>query len=152
MAYIPNDEYSDPLEMQREEPPGMGRYVEISKRQGINNLGGAILLGRTNQCDVLINDYTVSSKHASIIFSAGQTFALVDLNSTNGTWLGGRKIEARAKTILRDQHRVRLGRIRCRFFIPATFHRYLTDESFRQSLVVTEVMPTFVSSGFGFGG
>jgi two-component system response regulator AtoC len=48
------------------------------------------LLGRAPECDVVIDDPSVSRQHARLI--AGNRFSLEDLGSTNGTAVMGRKL------------------------------------------------------------
>ncbi len=48
----------------------------------------AIILGRENNCDIVINDRQVSRHHARIIKS-GRNVSLEDLDSKNGTHLNG---------------------------------------------------------------
>jgi Protein of unknown function (DUF3662)/FHA domain len=64
-----------------------------------------VVLGRSRECDVRVDDPNVSRKHAELR-QEGATYWLVDLDSTNGTQLNGRKI-TRAK--LSDGDRIRLG-------------------------------------------
>lgn len=64
-----------------------------------------VVLGRSRECDVRIDDPNVSRRHAELR-QEGATYWLVDLDSTNGTQLNGRKI-TRAK--LADGDRLRLG-------------------------------------------
>jgi transcriptional regulator with GAF, ATPase, and Fis domain len=59
----------------------------------------AYLLGRAPECDVVIDDPSVSREHARL--TTGNGFFLEDLNSTNGTRVQGKK--------LRAEERVRLG-------------------------------------------
>ncbi|MFY9345923.1 MAG: FHA domain-containing protein, partial [Planctomycetota bacterium] len=42
--------------------------------------------------DVAVHDPGCSSRHAEILFATGQV-VLVDIGSTNGTWLGSRRIQ-----------------------------------------------------------
>jgi pSer/pThr/pTyr-binding forkhead associated (FHA) protein len=52
----------------------------------------ATLIGRQSNCQVLLNDTSVSRQHARII-REGDNFILVDLDSHNGTWLNEQRIE-----------------------------------------------------------
>jgi hypothetical protein len=64
-----------------------------------------VVLGRSRECDVRVDDPNVSRRHAEVR-QEDATYWLVDLDSTNGTQLNGRKI-TRAK--LSDGDRIRLG-------------------------------------------
>jgi hypothetical protein len=50
------------------------------------------VLGRSRDCEVRVSDLNVSRKHAEIR-EQGDSWVLVDLGSTNGTLLNGRKID-----------------------------------------------------------
>ncbi len=54
--------------------------------------GDAVVFGRSDECDVQLDDNYVSGRHAEILSIQGR-FCLQDLNSTNGTWLGEGRIE-----------------------------------------------------------
>ena len=55
--------------------------------------GAAVLLGRANDSTVVLTDDYASTRHARINLQDGVWF-VEDLGSTNGTYVGGRKIEA----------------------------------------------------------
>jgi hypothetical protein len=61
-----------------------------NKRQELSS--ERAVLGRSRDCDVRVSDLNVSRKHAEIR-EQGQQWLLVDLGSTNGTLLNGRRIE-----------------------------------------------------------
>ena len=50
------------------------------------------MLGRSRDCDLRVSDLNVSRRHAEIR-EQGDRWILVDLGSTNGTLLNGRKID-----------------------------------------------------------
>jgi hypothetical protein len=52
---------------------------------------GAVVLGRSSACDVVLRDPTVSRRHAELRAIDGAWLA-VDLGSMNGTWLLGRRV------------------------------------------------------------
>jgi hypothetical protein len=67
--------------------------------------GGRALLGRSKECDVRISDPNVSRRHAEVR-QEGSTYWVVDLDSTNGVLVNGRR-QKRAK--LDDGDRITLG-------------------------------------------
>lgn len=67
--------------------------------------GKRILLGRDPRCDVALTDSSVSRRHAELRVEDGK-FLLVDLNSSNGTFVNG--IRA-ADAAVRPGDQIRLG-------------------------------------------
>ena len=65
-----------------------------------------VLIGRTDQGDIVINDSSVSRKHASIESRDGR-FLLQDLKSTNGTFVNGESIDVH---VLNHGDKIRIGR------------------------------------------
>jgi len=54
---------------------------------------GAVTIGRSPDCDITIDNAAVSRKHAMIEYN-GSEYVLSDLQSSNGVFLNGEKIEA----------------------------------------------------------
>jgi two-component system, cell cycle response regulator len=65
-----------------------------------------IVMGRGRDADVRIDDVGLSRKHARIVRTSGQGYAIEDLGSTNGIFVNGRTVE-RAELVSGD--RVQLG-------------------------------------------
>ncbi len=65
-----------------------------------------VLIGREDQCDITINDSSVSRKHASVERKDGR-FILQDLKSTNGTLINGESIDV---YVLSHGDKIRIGR------------------------------------------
>ena len=74
-----------------------GRKVPIA--------GAKAVLGRSKDCEVQVEDANVSRRHAELR-REGSTWWLVDLDSTNGTELNGKRVQ-RAK--LSDGDKITLG-------------------------------------------
>ena len=51
-----------------------------------------LTIGRNPDCDIFLDDPTVSRFHATIEKNGEDQFELIDLNSTNGTYFNGKKI------------------------------------------------------------
>lgn len=66
-----------------------------------------LLIGRSPKNDIVISDATVSGTHAQLIIGEGNIITLVDLNSTNGSFVNGQKIVG--ERILSQYDTVKLG-------------------------------------------
>jgi pSer/pThr/pTyr-binding forkhead associated (FHA) protein len=66
-----------------------------------------IVIGRSRECDVRIDDGNVSRRHAELARDGDSGWAVVDLGSTNGTEVNGRRITKR--TPLDDGDRIVIG-------------------------------------------
>ena len=62
---------------------------------------GAIVVGRARGCDVVIGEPSVSRRHIEVRAIDG-AWLVVDLGSTNGTWLLNRRV-GRARVIAGDE-------------------------------------------------
>lgn len=66
-----------------------------------------IMMGRAQECTVVLEDDYASGKHARL-FPQGSRWFLEDLGSTNGTWLGDEQL-TRASTV-EPGDRIRIGK------------------------------------------
>jgi hypothetical protein len=76
-----------------------------------HELTGTLVVGRSRECDVTLDDPNVSRRHAEIRQEGGAWW-IVDLGSTNGVEVNGRRID-RAKLEHGDE--IRLGTSELRF-------------------------------------
>ncbi len=81
------------------------------KGQDFRLVPGKNMLGTAADCDIVLTDQYMSSRHAVIRFEDGR-FTLVDLDSTNGSMVNDHRI---SKEELIDNDRVRLGRSELKF-------------------------------------
>jgi hypothetical protein len=78
---------------------------------GVYSLAGRVRIGRSEEGEIVLVDPSVSRAHA--VVEAGSRGAIVrDLDSTNGTYLNGRRIESEP---LRDGDELRFGNTIMRF-------------------------------------
>ncbi|UCC79532.1 MAG: SpoIIE family protein phosphatase [Candidatus Zixiibacteriota bacterium] len=92
---------------------------------------GTYVLGRGQECDLIIKDDTVSRRHAQVEIVDEQTIKLTDLGSHNGTSVNGRMIDS--PVVLRRGGLFALGRMELKF---ATADILKTKDS---SLLITDI-------------
>lgn len=61
--------------------------------------------------DVVVDDRSVSRIHAEISEDAEGHLVIKDLNSTNGTWIGRRRLEPNESALLTENETLRFGRV-----------------------------------------
>jgi FhaA, N-terminal domain/FHA domain len=107
MIYRPEPE-PEPEPIQEPEPEALTDLPPAMVRAGAAEYPlerGRLVIGRSRECDIRLADPNVSRKHAEIR-QEGTTFYVVDLDSTNGTEVNGRRAR-RAK--LEDGDTILLG-------------------------------------------
>jgi pSer/pThr/pTyr-binding forkhead associated (FHA) protein len=72
---------------------------------------GRTVIGRSPECDIFLDDVTVSRRHAELSRDA-DTFTIRDLGSLNGTFVNRRRIES---ATLQDDDEVQIGKYRLTF-------------------------------------
>ncbi len=76
------------------------------------DLFGGVSIGRSGDADIRIEDRFASGVHARV-YSRGASYYVEDMNSTNGTFLNGGRLEAEAE--LKDLAQIRIGDTEFRF-------------------------------------
>ncbi len=84
-------------------PPPVAAHLQIGDRQ-VALTRKTTVIGRGDDADLRIDDPGISRRHAQIVL--GDPSRIVDLSSTNGTWLDGRAV---TDAELFDGSRVSLG-------------------------------------------
>ena len=69
------------------------------------------LIGRSPECDVFLDDVTVSRRHAELLQQGG-SFTIRDLGSLNGTFVNRHRVES---VELHDDDEVQVGKYRLTF-------------------------------------
>jgi hypothetical protein len=73
--------------------------------------GERTTIGRSPECDIFLDDVTVSRKHAELLRD-GEAFTISDLGSLNGTFVNRKRIETAE---LEDDDEVQIGKYRLTF-------------------------------------
>jgi hypothetical protein len=91
MIYSTANRVAEPLEQRARARNDTALLIVDGKRLVVGPAG--VTIGRSRQCDIVLNDPNVSRQHAEIR-PRGGSWVLNDLGSTNGSLLNGRRIEA----------------------------------------------------------
>jgi hypothetical protein len=88
--------------------------AELEKPGGARvRLRGTCTIGRTSGSDIVLGDAKVSRRHALIQLQKQYEFWLLDLGSSNGTYVNGRRLTQ--PTLLRDRDQIEIGPFRLLF-------------------------------------
>jgi two-component system cell cycle response regulator len=96
-----------------------------------------VVLGRGSDCDIRIQDYSVSRRHARIQ-PVADGYAAVDLQSTNGTFVND---VPSAMTVLKDGDYLRVGNCIYRYLIGGNVEAEYHEEIYRLTIIdaLTEI-------------
>jgi hypothetical protein len=110
MIYSTANRVAEPLEQRARDRHETALLIVDGKRLVVGPAG--VTIGRSRQCDVVLNDANVSRQHAEIR-PRGGSWVLSDLGSTNGSSLNGRRIEG--AEVVKAGDEVEVGTSKFRF-------------------------------------
>ena len=102
MVYRPEEQRAVPEPEEKREQVTLtvdGRAVPLTAER--------VVIGRSRECDIRVDDGNVSRRHVELVREGPSEWVVVDLGSTNGTELNGRKVQRR--TALDDGDRITIG-------------------------------------------
>ena len=91
-------------------------------------------VGRDQACDVVLDDDSVSRKHAELFRDERGQYRIKDLESANGTFIDGKKIIV--ATVLPDGAKVRFGDVELLFWRPPLARQPLRQRALLGALVL----------------
>jgi pSer/pThr/pTyr-binding forkhead associated (FHA) protein len=104
-------------------PLSQRAYLEITgseEKDGIFELGeGAVVIGRSSDCDIQLGVTNVSRKHARVVFH-NEEYLIEDLESTNGVFVNGIRV---VKCILRNNDQIEIGGVKLVFNEEKILHK-----------------------------
>jgi hypothetical protein len=103
----------DPAPKARSGPALVVRSGGGRAGESFESIGERALIGRSPECQVFLDDVTVSRRHAELI-AQGNTYMIRDLGSLNGTFVNKHRIESAA---LEDDDEVQIGKYRMTFLL-----------------------------------
>ncbi|HEY5188060.1 MAG TPA: DUF3662 and FHA domain-containing protein [Solirubrobacteraceae bacterium] len=110
MVYSTAGRVAEPLEERARVRQQTALLVSEGKRLVVGSAGATI--GRSRQCDVMLDDPNISRTHAEVR-PRGGSWVLTDLGSTNGSRLNGRRIDG--SEVLKPGDEIELGTSRLTF-------------------------------------
>ena len=110
MVYSTAGRIAEPLE-ERAHTRTQTALLLIDGRRMVVGPAGATI-GRSRQCDIVLDDPSVSRQHAEIR-PRGGSWVLSDLGSTNGSALNGRRVEG--TEVVRPGDEIELGTVLIQF-------------------------------------
>ena len=116
------DDQTAPLPRVGDRPRAVGRFPKppAGRHLAIEDGDGVLLvaldrpvlhLGRSTSADILLDDATVSRRHA-VITREGEESVLLDDRSRNGVLLNGERV---SRAVLRHGDQIQIGRVVMRF-------------------------------------
>jgi hypothetical protein len=112
-VYSTSDRLQAPLQEERASRAGRAVLVAEGKRYAIPPAGATI--GRSRECDIVLQDSNVSRKHAEIRPGPQGRWTIADLGSTNGVRVNGRGVSGGAAEALATGDHVTIGTVDTRF-------------------------------------
>ncbi|HIA03154.1 MAG TPA: FHA domain-containing protein [Myxococcales bacterium] len=88
----------------------------------------SLTVGRFQNSDVVINEYTVSKIHAWFQLDAlGDSHWLTDAGSTNGTWVGKQRLQPGERKLVQSGQFLTFGRMVVQYYVESDFYAYVSN-------------------------
>ena len=133
-SVIPSDTFKGKLEAAANTPPflvvlvGPGKYTgvqwELTKPE--------IVVGRSLDADICLDETSISKSHVRLIISDASV-SILDLQSTNKTYINGRQLSPSIPVELRDSDQVQMGNIIFKYLAPGNLEAISNQENFQKA-------------------
>ena len=98
---------------------------ELGKTYTLN--GSSMVIGRSSKCDISVDQESISRNHAKIV-NTGKSILILDLGTTNGTYVNDEPIE---EYVLRDGDLVKIGRTIFKFLSTGNIEHAYHEQMYR---------------------
>jgi len=80
-------------------------HLSVDKKDILKILNdkGKLLIGRSADCDLVLEGHTISRNHALITKESIDTYKIKDLDSSNGTFVNGNRLKGESKITIKDK-------------------------------------------------
>lgn len=124
------DEPTSPLDL----PPALSYYIQAAQHNHraflttnlchadtpfVTALSSTWLIGRSRNCAIVVHDRSVSRCHAVVGYDVQQGFYLMDVGSSNGTYLNRKRLSVLKRYAIADGDVITLCNLTFEFFIAA---------------------------------
>ncbi|KAK2723357.1 uncharacterized protein LOC136033805 [Artemia franciscana] len=92
-------------------------YLEVGTKTYQLLQGKEYTIGRHEECDIFIDNQTMSSNHASLHVDEENTIELMDLRSSNRTFLNNRVLKPNLRYFVEEGSQIRFGTVRARIIL-----------------------------------
>jgi two-component system, cell cycle response regulator len=123
-------------------PPSLvlvvGPIEQMGKQWYIDK--GDLIIGRNPQCQIYVEDRSISKSHARVM-PVGNQVMLVDLGSTNGTDIGGERLEPNSPRALLNNDLIKVGNALFKFLEKGNIETVSLQKTFDRTQVdpLTEI-------------
>ncbi len=103
------------------------RHANVFEIHAQDAKASSVRVGRADSCDIKVDHGSVSKDHAEFVLAEESTLKLLDLGSTNGTFINNRRLEPKTATVVSPDDTVRFGLATGFYLLNADgFFQYLT--------------------------
>ncbi len=92
--------------------------IPAGANPAVVQLAEILTIGRSPANELVLDDPNASRRHAEIRLLDGNRYRLIDMGSSNGTWLNGKRLTVPED--LKDGDQIKIGSVEMHFFAPGT--------------------------------